>query len=194
MNFYALMRAFTIRTRMIGAIAVVMLLLALLGSAGMMGMLRIHSQSQAFIDQSHAAVALLGQLRGDLGQVRQYEKDMIINYEKPEQVRMSKSQWESALEGSVRLTQEFARVLPEDDRAQAGQAGEYLLAYRKLFESVARQLEDGGYDTATIANRMSERAVEQFANANAQIRQLEKHLASEVQAAIDGQTRIAAQT
>ncbi|WP_313081212.1 methyl-accepting chemotaxis protein [Pulveribacter sp.] len=194
MNFYALMRAFTIRTRMIGAIGVVMLLLALLGSAGMMGMLRIHAQSQSFIDQSHAAVTLLGQLRGDLGQVRQYEKDMIINYEKPDQVRMSKTQWEGSLDGAVRLTQEFARVLSEDDRAHAAQAGEYLQAYRKLFESVARQLEDGGYDTATIANRMSERAVEQFANANAQVQQLEKELALDVQEAIAGQNRIAERT
>lgn len=48
MNLLEMMRGFTIRTRMLGAIGVVMLLLALLGGAGMMGMLRIQGMSQEF--------------------------------------------------------------------------------------------------------------------------------------------------
>ena len=194
MNFNALMRAFTIRTRMIGAIAVVMVLLALLGSAGMGGMLRIHAQSQSFIEGPHAAVAVLGQLREALGQVRQEEKNMIIHYEKTEQVRAARARWEQAVDASLALAARFARLLPERNQAQAQQLAENLGAYRKQFTAVARQLEDGGYDTATVANRMSERAVTQYAAAATQMQELDKRLADEVQAAIDQQQRTAEQT
>ena len=37
-----------------------------------------------------------------------------------------------------------------------------LDSYREQFAHVARQLEAGGYDTATIANRMSGKAVAEF--------------------------------
>ena len=194
MNLDALMRAFSIRTRMIGAIAVVMALLALLGGAGMLGMLRIHAQSQDFITQSHAAVALLGQLRGELGNVRQHEKDMIIHYEKTEQVRMAKGQWDAAVDAAIQVAQQLEQVLPEEDRAHAQEVAGFLKAYRERFAPVARQLEDGGYDTATIANRMSERAIEQVANATAQMQQLERALAEDVQQAIDTQNSTAERT
>ncbi len=194
MNFDALMRAFSIRTRMVGAIAVVMLLLALLGGAGMLGMLRIHAQSQQFIAQSHAAVTLLGQLRGEMGHVRQYEKDMIIQYEKPEQVRMAKTQWDAALNAAVQLAHQLQALLPEEDRPLAKETASHLEAYREQFANVARQLEDGGYDTATIANRMSERAIEQIAGAGSQVMQLERALAADVEQAIDLQNRTAEQT
>ena len=49
MNIYALMRLFTIRLRMIGAIGVVLGLLGLLGGAGMLGMFRIHGLAQDFV-------------------------------------------------------------------------------------------------------------------------------------------------
>ncbi|MDN8910307.1 hypothetical protein Q0O53_13655, partial [Staphylococcus aureus] len=48
MNVFAHMRMFTIRLRMLGAIAVVLLLLGMLGGAGMWGMFRIQSMSQDF--------------------------------------------------------------------------------------------------------------------------------------------------
>jgi hypothetical protein len=45
MDIDLLMRRFTIRTRMLGAIAVVLVLLALLGGAGLFGMFRIQGMS-----------------------------------------------------------------------------------------------------------------------------------------------------
>ena len=50
MNLFSLMRQFTIRFRMLGAIAVVLVLLGLLGGAGMFGMFRIYSMSEDFMN------------------------------------------------------------------------------------------------------------------------------------------------
>ena len=80
MDVFALMRSFTIRLRMWGAIVVVLLLLLLgmLGSAGMLGMLRIHSMSEALVEESFAHSVALGELRAVLGTVRQQEKDLLL--------------------------------------------------------------------------------------------------------------------
>ena len=83
MNLLEMMRGFTIRTRMLGAIGVVMLLLALLGGAGMMGMLRIQGMSQEFANTAFVQSGYMAQLRMELGGIRISEKDMVIQYEKP---------------------------------------------------------------------------------------------------------------
>ena len=59
MNVFALMRLFTIRFRMIGAIAVVLGLLSLLGGAGMLGMFRIQTMSEDFMTHSYASMGNL---------------------------------------------------------------------------------------------------------------------------------------
>ena len=81
------MRQFTIRLRMLGAIGVVLSLPGLLGGAGMLGMFRIHHMSQDFMDHPFAKVGYMAELRGELGAIREYGKDMIVGHEKPEAVK-----------------------------------------------------------------------------------------------------------
>ena len=194
MNFYALMRRFTIRVRMIGAIGVVLALLGLLGGAGMLGMFRIHGLSQDFIHQPHAAVKLLGQLRGEMGAIRQHEKDMIIHYERPESVQAAHGRWQAALDRAKAVTDGFKGVWQGEELAEVQALAQQLDAYRDQFAHVARQLESGGYDTATIANRMSGKAVEQFEGANKTLEALDKRLAGEVEAAIARADSVTGQT
>ncbi|MBS0466756.1 MAG: MCP four helix bundle domain-containing protein [Proteobacteria bacterium] len=194
MTMYALMRWFTIRMRMLGAIAVVLALLVFLGGAGMLGMLHIHGASQDFIAQPHAAVRLLGELRGEMGQIRQAEKDMIIHYEKPEAVRAARQQWLAAIARAQAAAAGFDSLQLGDQRAMAQDIAQSLDAYREQFAHVARQLEEGGYDSATIANRMSTKAVAQFAGAAERLQALDKALGAEVDRAIAHQDGIAAQT
>lgn len=100
MNLLSLMRLFTIRFRMLGAIGVVLGLLGLLGGAGMLGMFRIHAMSEDFMANSFAEVSHMAELRGEMGAIRQHEKDMIIAYEKPESVKAAHTKWLASLEQS----------------------------------------------------------------------------------------------
>ena len=93
MNLFSLMRQFTIRFRMLGAIAVVLGLLGLLGGAGMFGMFRIYSMSEDFMNSSFQEVGYMAQLHSEMGAIRQHEKDMIIGYEKPEDVKAAHTKW-----------------------------------------------------------------------------------------------------
>jgi len=194
MNVCALMRNFTIRTRMIGAIGVVVLLLGLLSGAGLLGILRIHDLSQGFVSQSHAGVKLLGDLRSGMGTIRQYEKDMIIQYERPDEVRAAHGRWEAALDKAGAQVEQFAAIWQGEQLRQVQAMGGQLQAYREQFVPVARQLEEGGYDTATVADRMSRRAVEHFDQAAQVLQLLDKELAGQVEQAVARQDEITVQT
>ena len=194
MDMYALMRWFSIRMRMVGAIGVVLLLLALLGGAGMLGMFRIQGASQDFVAQPHAAVRLLGELRGEMGQIRQPEKDMIIHYEKVDAVRAAHAQWLAALGRAKDLAAGFEGLGLAGPQTLAQDIARLLDGYRAQFAHVARQLEEGGYDSATIANRMSTKAVAQFDEAAQKLQALDQALGAEADGAIARQAGIAEQT
>jgi len=194
MNLYSLMRLFTIRFRMIGAIGVVLALLGLLGGAGMLGMFRIHSMSEDFIGHSFAEVTAMSELRGEMGAIRQYEKDMIIQYEKPEGVQKAHAAWKESLDRAKKVAARFQDGGDDKDNELAAQIVKRLDAYSNQFASVARQLEAGGYDSATIANRMSTKAVAEFAEADKLLVQLNEELRKEVAQVTAEQQSVSEQT
>ena len=152
------MRKFTRRFRMLGAIGVVLGLLGLLGGAGMLGMFRIHAMSQDFMDNSFAKVGYRAELRGEMGAIRQYEKDMIIGYEKPEAVKAAQTKWLESQDKAKKIAEKFLQGEEDADNLVVRNIVKRLDSYREQFAHVARQLEASGYDTATIANRMSGKA------------------------------------
>ncbi len=194
MNFLSLMRLFTIRFRMLGTIAVVLGLLGMMGGAGMLGMFRIHDMSEDFMANSFAEVSHMAELRGAMGSIRQHEKDMIISYEKPEAVKAAHTKWLASVEQSKKIASRFLEGQPDADNAIVQNIIKRLDSYRDQFAHVARQLEAGGYDTATIANRMSGKAVAEFDEADKLLKELDGVLQGEVKAAVADQNSVSNQT
>ena len=194
MNLFSFMRQFTIRMRMLGAIAVVLALLSLLGGAGMLGMFRIHDMSQNFMDHSFAKVSNMAELRGEMGAIRQYEKDMIIGYEKPEAVKAAYAKWQASHEKAKKTASKFLEGEEDADNAVARSIIGKLDSYKDQFAHVARQLEASGYDTATIANRMSGKAIAEFDQADKLMVELDTVLRNEVAKAVEQQGEVSSQT
>ena len=194
MSLLEMMRGFTIRTRMLGAIGVVMVLLSLLGGAGMLGMFRIQDMSQEFLSNAFVKSGHMAQLRTELGGIRSSEKDMVIQYEKPEEVRKAYQQWVMFIDKSKVTLGKFVT----DQNAQDAQLTKSIIghidAYRKLFEPVARQLEAGGYDSATTANRMSGKALAEVMEADKLLAQLDKLLRQQADALAAAERDVADQT
>jgi hypothetical protein len=188
MSLFSLMRMFTIRFRMLGAIAVVLCLL------GMLGMLRIQAMSEEFMAHEFKEVGNMGDLRAALGAIRQHEKDMIIQYEKPEAVKQAHTQWLASLEAAKKVANRFLEGADDEDNAVVRQLVQRLDSYRDQFAHVARQLESGGYDSATIANRMSGKAVAEFAAADKLAQDLDALLHAEVKASAQAQEKAGTQT
>jgi methyl-accepting chemotaxis protein len=176
MRIFHLMRQFSIRFRMLSAIAVVLLLLGLLGGAGLLGMFRIYGMSVEVVNKAFASVERVSNLRYELSLVRRYEKEMIIQYEKPETIKQIRGIWLSDLqliEGSMK---ELFEQSQEADKATVQQVMVFAKKYQELFSLVAQQLESSAYETATTANRMSGRAAAEFTAADDLLRDLEKSL------------------
>jgi methyl-accepting chemotaxis protein len=194
MRLFSSIRNFTIRTRMVGAIFMVLLLLGLLGGAGMLGMFRIHGMSQEFLNQSFAATTRMAQVRSDLAQVRRAEKDMIIQYEKPEQVRKFRGEWTESLKKTEADAQAFLQSAGPSAEPLVKELVQKLGAYRDRFAAIANQLENGGYESATTANRVSGAAIANFDEAVKRIDQLEAGLRQQVDASVEQQQDVAHQT
>ncbi|MCO5336695.1 methyl-accepting chemotaxis protein [Delftia tsuruhatensis] len=194
MNLLGMMRAFTIRTRMLGAIAMVLVLLGLLGGAGMLGMFRIHGMSQQFMHTSYAKMGYMVELRAELGAVRAHEKDMIIQYERADEVRKAHGQWLAAIERVKAVAGRFLKDEDTADDAIVSGISDRVDRYRQQFEHIARQLEAGGYDTATTANRMSGKAMAEVAEVEKLIAQLDQLLRQQVDAMAAEEQGVAEQT
>ena len=154
MNAFQLIRQFSIRTRMVGAIALVLTLLAVVGGAGIAGMLRIEQHSQAFSSETFAQSESLSKLRDLIGHMRQHEKDMVIGYEKSETVIASKRLWEASHGEALKMATEMKAQARGEKAERVAPIIAALQAYASALAPVIRQLESGGYDTATVANKM----------------------------------------
>jgi methyl-accepting chemotaxis protein len=179
----SLLRRFDIRTRMWGAIAMVLVLLALLGGTGMWSLSSMAGLSEQFARTTHAEALQLGELRTELGNVRRYEKDLIISYEKADQIVAYKAKWLAAVEA----VQQHAHTLADGtgDSAVAGhakQCGALMKTYVEKATPVVRQLEASGYDSATVANKLLGPAKEAIQGAETEVAALTSRLAEQAMA------------
>ncbi len=192
MNMMTMMRQFTIRLRMLGAIAMVLALLSLLGLGGLWGMGQIKEQSDDFLHHSFAEVQHLSHLRGALALVRMAEKDMIIEYERPNEVEKAYTRWKQNLAETEKVANGFLEGEEDPDNPVVRELVKRLQAYAKGFESVTVQLKSSGYESATTANRMSQKALAEFLIIDKQVAELEVILNQEVEEAVLDQQKVAA--
>ena len=158
MGLQILMRQFSIRMRMIGAIGVVLALLLVLGATGLWGMQRISSLGEDFQTHEFVELVTLSQLRLQLADMSRYEKDMVINYESPEQLSLANMRWEKSLKDIRGSIAKMLEGEADEDNVILEGMEQKLQAYVGAVEPVVAQIRDGGYDSATVANRMLARA------------------------------------
>ena len=162
-------RRWSVRTRLLALLGFALVGLAITGTLGFLGMRYMQSSSHEVAMGASQDLKALAELRLAMGEVRRYEKDMIINYENAETVSQYQIKWQAArqkAQASVhRLVNDRQSVASAPLAAAEVSLGEYF----KAAQPVVKQLESSGYDTATVANKMIGRA-------KAHIYDSEKHL------------------
>ena len=191
MTMMTMMRQFTIRLRMLGAIAMVLALLSMLGLGGLWGMGQIKDQSDDFLHHSFAEVQHLSHLRGALAMVRMAEKDMIIEYERPNEVEKAYTRWKQNLAETEKVANGFLEGEEDPDNVVVRELVLRLQSYAKLFEPITVQLKSSGYESATTANRMSQKALAEFLVIDKQVSELEVILNREVDESVQDQQKVA---
>ena len=194
MGLLGLMRVFTIKVRMLGAIAVVMALLGALGGAGMFGMFRVYELNQSFLQGPFRQAGLVAQVDAALADVRAQEKDMVIHYEQPAQLEKSHAGWQASLQSVQTSAAALAQIAPAEDVQVLQTLLQHLERYQSLLAPVVRQLLDNGYDSATTAQRMARNAHAAMAEAQQQLQLLEDLLQKQAQAAQARGDKVASQT
>jgi len=123
MNLTQLTRRFTIRTRMLGTVAVVTIALLAVGGVGLAAQFYARSVNASFIARDFAAMTHIAQLRTAMSTLRSHEKDMIIQYENAVEVGKAKEAWMKTLariEASAKVAAAFMeRARPDYDAAQS---------------------------------------------------------------------------
>jgi methyl-accepting chemotaxis protein len=181
MDLATWMRNFTIRTRMHGAIALVLLMFAALGLTGLLGGRQLMALNADVTTHAMQDLRHLAAIRQALADVRLEEKEMVINYEAAEQVKELRQRWNAAadrLNTALKGLQEGKR---EDNKAAATEALKFLQDYRTGAQPVLNQIEAGGFDTAKVADRMLNRP-------KAAMREIEKRVET-IAGLIDGQAK-----
>ncbi|GLS16379.1 MULTISPECIES: methyl-accepting chemotaxis protein [Hydrogenophaga] len=179
MGLQALMRHFSIRLRMLGAIGVVIGLLVMLGGSGLWGMQRLQQINHHFAEHAFAETVALSKLRLALADLSRHEKDMVIQYESPEQLSLAHMQWEKTRGVIQGLINEMLQGDEDEDnvvlRAMVAKLGDYAAAA----EPVVANIKNGGYDSATVANRMLGKAHERFDSLWNDLNQIERIIGGE---------------
>ncbi len=183
MNLVSSMRQFTIRTRMYGTIVLVLLSLALVGGAGLMGMFGIVSLNTAFLETSVVQSTRLGVLRESVATVRSHEKDMLLAYEKPELVATIHPRWVAALGQMRKAADELASSGRPDTGAIVEKIKPLLQGYETKATHIVKQLAASSYDTAAGADRMLGKAKADIEAIVPLLAELDQVLAADAQAA-----------
>jgi len=193
MHLLALMRIFSIRWRMLGAIGVVLALLLGVGGAGLWGMRSLQALSHDFMNHAYHKSNALASLRLAFGDLARYEKDMVIQYESPEQLSLANLKWDNARK---RVREQVALMRggePDESDVVLESLERNLMAYEAAVEPVVTNIQEGGYDSATMANRMLNRAHERYAAIESDMKQIENIIrdeAADLKTQEDATTRI----
>ncbi|NML14848.1 HAMP domain-containing protein [Azohydromonas sp. G-1-1-14] len=139
---------------MISAIAMVLALLAVVCGAGLWGLTKVHAVGDGFLHGAHVQATKAAALQEQLGAIRRFEKDQVINYEKPEVVAQYHAKWMAAIQQATRIAQELGQGPADPGTAAAAAIAAAITDYAAKAEPVMKQLAATAYDTATVANRL----------------------------------------
>jgi methyl-accepting chemotaxis protein len=155
-----LMRRFSIRLRMQGAIAMVIGLFALVGLTGLWGGSRLSALNHEFMHHSIKEVRNIAALELALRQLQRLEKAMVLAHGQPDEARQHHAAWASQLQALEAQLKALIEGEEDADNEIARAALKDAQAYADASLPVIRQIEAGAFDTARAADRMFGRASE----------------------------------
>jgi methyl-accepting chemotaxis protein len=179
----ALLRRFTIHTRMRGAVVLVLALFLLVGATAIVGGSRLKALNRDGVARALEQQQAIGELRGALGDVRRLEKDMVIDYENGVAVLKAREAWEVAIARTRKALETLIASESQKDGALVRQSLDHLDAYAKASQPVLQQVQNGAFDTAKVADRMLGKAKEHVVAVEQAVAEISKGVAAQAMAA-----------
>jgi methyl-accepting chemotaxis protein len=164
-----------------GAIGMVLALFALVGVTGLLGGRHMARLNDEFMDKSVHEVRAVGNIRTSLAEVRQHEKNMVIDYEDGVAVLKHREKWAKALDDVKKAVGALLEGEEDADNELARAAVKELDAYAADTQRVLEQIQNGAYDNARTADKMLARAKEHVRKVEGNVLEIEK--------IVDGESR-----
>jgi methyl-accepting chemotaxis protein len=190
MNLKSLVRSFTIRTRMLSAVAMVTVSLLIVGAVGLVGQSYGNSVSMSFFNSEFAALQRIGDMRTTMYQLRLHEKDLLIQYESTDNFAKAKAAWLASFDEIDASGKQLIAALKDPAQIAKAQESMALVAnFKTSFTPVLKQLEAQSFDTGRAAVALVKRVEGDYTRALASIETLAKDIDSSAAA---GQQRLQA--
>jgi methyl-accepting chemotaxis protein len=174
-----LMRRFSIRTRMRGAIAMVLTMFALVGLVGVIGGAHLRHLNQEFMAHSIQETEGVATLRQHLSKVRLLEKSMVIDYEDGVAVLKHREAWLKEIESTKKSFSKLLEGEDDADNAIARDSIARLDGYVQRGVSILNNIQNGAYDNARVADKMLARAKEEVTVVESNIDKIAKIVSDE---------------
>ena len=178
-----LMRRFTIRLRMQGAIVTVLLLLSMVGGAGLYGMFRIQHLSDDFRHHAFAETQTLSHLREVIGQMRRHEKQMFVMAGHADEVQRSLQAWRESGKQLQKLTAHMLEGEEDEDNAVLRASAPHIAAYQQAIEGVQAELASGSLSATDALTKLKD-AVQKADGLDTMVADIEKVLQDEANEAL----------
>jgi methyl-accepting chemotaxis protein len=148
------MRRYSIRTRLIGTLVVMMVLVCLVSAVGILSMAKQSQNTDQFITRSLERSHALSDVNRVVGDINRAEKDMIIYYDDRITLNKHRDQWTASVASAKGLLESMRTTANDKEAPLLDEAITSLGAYAEATLNIVLQVEDGAYDNATTADKM----------------------------------------
>jgi methyl-accepting chemotaxis protein len=188
----AVMRQFSIRMRMAGAVFMVLTLFGLFAALALSIGVHLQRQNSHFIAHSMTELGRVSEMRSLLGEVRLAEKNMVIDYENTELMTTHRAAWEPAAKGLRAALTAMLEGEEGKDNPIARNAITRLDEYVGNTSKVLANAQAGAYDNAKAVDHVLDRSKALMVDVVADVARIEQIVqadAAETQAEIEAATR-----
>ncbi len=148
---------FTIKARLLALAALAVLAMGVVGIQGLRSLAQSKAEFVHYVDNDVAALTQLAGVRAGVGNLRRYEKDLLINLADAKAVERYRKDW---TETFAKVDDSLARMskldLPPDIQRMPAELQKSLQDYRSGFSALVERLVKGEFADTAAANQAME--------------------------------------
>ena len=151
------LRNYTIRTRLMALGLLSVLALLLIGGDGLWAMARTKQDFQHYVTQDVEALVQLSEVRAGVGNLRRYEKDILVNMGDDAAVKRYHEEWQKTFDGVGKNLDAIAGldIVPEI-KAMPPAMKTSLVSYKTGLDGIAKRVLANDFVDSAEANRATE--------------------------------------
>jgi methyl-accepting chemotaxis protein len=151
------LRNYTIRARLLALGLLAVLALLLIGGDGLWSMSQSRQEFEHYVASDVASLAQLSEVRAGVGNLRRYEKDILINMAESKAVQRYFKEWQDVHAKVVQGLQAIAQLdISPEIRAMPGPMMESLKGYERGLTAIVERINRDEFTDPAEANRATE--------------------------------------